>query len=210
ATAAGCRRGRGEGCVGPGFPGRPPATAPAARRFISSLTTVDVEPLEQVQGLIELVVRVALGIGAGGRGAYCRALLPVAVAVVQMPQPTGLAVADLIRIPGQLGALHGDIRLYALGLDGAAVGRVIRCGGELQRAVVVQWQYRLYRALAEAVGTHDHRPATVLQGTGNDLRGRGRTAVDQHHQGHITAGVGGRGIEAQLAVGQPALGVDDK
>src|SRR5690606_17499875 len=118
AAAARGRRCRGQGRGDPGVHCRLPAIAPAARRCISSLTTGDVEPLEQVQGLIELVVRVALGIGTGGRGAYCRTLLPVAVAVVQMPKQIGLAVADLIGIPGQLGALHDDIRLYALGLDG--------------------------------------------------------------------------------------------
>ncbi|MNV91350.1 hypothetical protein D3C71_1858380 [compost metagenome] len=95
----------------------------------------------------------------------------------------------IVLLAGQLGARHFDVRHYALGLDRAAIGRVIERGGEFQGAVVVQRQYRLHRALAEAVGAHQHAALMILQGAGDDFRGRSAAAVDQHHQGHPFAGI---------------------
>ncbi len=50
----------------------------------------------------------------------------------------------------------------------------------------------------------------ILQGAGHDLRGRGATAIDQHDQRHPFAGIGRIGVEAQLGIGDAALGVDDQ
>ena len=68
------------------------------------------------------------------------------------------------------GAFQRDIRRDALGLDRAAVGRVITRGGELDRGVVAQRQYGLHRTFAERLLAHDHRTPVILQRTGDNLR----------------------------------------
>ena len=127
-----------------------------------------------------------------------------------MALQVGFLDAFTVLLAGELGARHFDVRDDALSLDRAAVGREIQGGGQLQRAVVVQRQYGLYRTLAEAVGAHQYRAFVILQRTGDDLRSRGAAAIDQHHQRYAFAGVGRVGVETQFGIGQAAFGVDDQ
>ena len=50
----------------------------------------------------------------------------------------------------------------------------------------------------------------VLQRAGDDLRGRGRAAVDQHHDRRAIEHVTRRGLEFHLGIRHAALGVDDQ
>src|SRR5690554_2565512 len=167
------------------------AMAVAAGR--PSQSAGDVQSLEQIQRLAELVVVVLRA--RRGRGLAAGAIR-AAVAVAQVAGQVGLLDPGHLVLAGQAGAAHLDVRHDALGLDGAAVGGVVERGGQLQGAILVERQDGLYRALAEAVGTHDHGAPAVLQGAGDDLRGRGAAAVDQYHQRHALAGVGRIGVEA--------------
>src|SRR5690606_37573076 len=117
-----------------------------------------------------------------------------AVAVAQVSLQVGFLDSFVFLLAGDLGARYLDVRDNALGLYRTAVRGEVQRRGQLQRAVVVQRQHGLYRALAETVGAHQHRAFVVLQGAGNDLRGRGAAAVDQYHQRHAFAGVGRVGI----------------
>ena len=49
----------------------------------------------------------------------------------------------------------------------------------------------------------------VLQGAGDDLRGRGRAAVDQHHDGQAVGQIAFLGVEALGVVGLAPSGRDD-
>ena len=75
----------------------------------------------------------------------------------------------------------------------AAGGRVVARRGQPHGAVARQRDHGLHRALAEAARADQHRPVLVLQRAGDDLAGRGRAAVDQHHQrqaaGDVAAGL---------------------
>jgi len=99
--------------------------------------------------------------------------------------------------------LDDDVRHDALGLDRAARRRVVARRGQLDGGALGQGQHGLDRALAEGLGAHHHRPFVVLQGAGDDFRGRGRAAVDQHHHRH---GLGGGGQALQgVVLGAPVV-----
>ncbi len=108
----------------------------------------------------------------------------------------------------QAAAHHPDVGLDAHGLDRAAVGRVVERRGQLQPFTVAQRHHLLHRALAEALGTHDHAAALVLQRAGDDFRRGGAAAVDQHHERHVGSDRLAAGGEAHLGVGQAPFGVD--
>ena len=78
---------------------------------------------------------------------------------------------------------HGDdpVGDDAVALDRAAGRRVIERSRQAQRAMALDRNDALHRSLAKAVGPDDRRTVVVLQCAGDDLRGRGRGAVDQHH-----------------------------
>ena len=91
-------------------------------------------------------------------------------------------------------AIHDHVRLNALSLDRAAVGREVERGGQFHGPRLGDRQHGLYRALTEARRAHNDRARVILQGAGDDFRGAGRAAVDQHHDGRAgqpihTAGV---------------------
>ena len=98
----------------------------------------------------------------------------------------------------------------ALGLDGAAVGRVVACGGDFEGGVRAKLAHGLNRAFAKGLAAHEGGAFVVLQGTGHDFAGRGRAFVDQHHQGHFFQGTAsgqchaGDGVVAVVAT--PKLG----
>ncbi len=74
-----------------------------------------------------------------------------------------------------------DVRTDALGLDRLARRRVVVRDRQLDAGVVRQRPHGLHRALAERGLAHDHRALVVLQRAGDDLRGRRRIGVGQHH-----------------------------
>ena len=94
-----------------------------------------------------------------------------------------------------------NIRVDALLLDGASLGRVVARHGELEARAVFQINDGLHRALAEGAPTQDHGPLVVLQSAGDDLRGRSGAAVDQADDGD--AGPGPHAVGA-LLVQHPA------
>ncbi len=67
----------------------------------------------------------------------------------------------------------------------------------------------LHRAFAEGPGAHHDCPVMILQGTGHDLRGRGRAAIDQDHHRPAVGQIATSGIEALNAVGPPTAGRHD-
>src|SRR5690606_19772673 len=183
--------------------------SPAARvtHAASLFAAGEVQTLEQVERLAELVIvilrawRVAASLTAAGT-------IGAAIAVAQVTGQIGLAQAFRRLLAGQLRAGHLDVRLDALGLDGAAVGRVVERRGQFERAVVVQWQYGLHRALAEAVGAQHHGSLLILLVAWDHVRGGGAVAIDQHLQRDALAGIGRVGVEAQLGTGNTTLGID--
>jgi len=100
--------------------------------------------------------------------------------------------------------------LYALRLDRASGRRVVACRGQLDGITARQRQNGLYRAFAEGLGAHDDGTVVVLQGTGDDLRGRSGAAIDQDHHGGALQQLAGGGIEILAITIVAALGVDDQ
>ena len=103
-----------------------------------------------------------------------------------------------------------DIGADALALDRAAGRRVVERRRQPQGAVpAFERDDRLHRALAKAAGAHDRRAVIVLQCAGDDFRGRGRGAVDQHHDRHPGDQIARhRGAIDAVVVGVAALGRD--
>src|SRR5690606_37144216 len=95
-----------------------------------------------------------------------------------------------------------DVGDHALML-GALPGNPVELGqGQFQFAMVERLN-GLHRALAEGLAAEDQRTVIVLHGSGEDLRGRGGQAVDQHGQR-------ARVVDALVLVGQhvdTAIGV---
>ena len=60
----------------------------------------------------------------------------------------------------------------------ASVGREVLTDRDVQRAAVGELLLLLKDALPECVSADDRRPAVVLKGRGDDLRGRGGVGVD--------------------------------
>ena len=72
---------------------------------------------------------------------------------------------------GNLERLELDVGFDALGLDGAAVRRVVAGGGQLDRSAVAQRQNGLHRPLAEGALAKNQCAVMVLQRAGDDFRG---------------------------------------
>ena len=70
-------------------------------------------------------------------------------------------------------------------------GRDVDADRDLDGGAVRKSGRLLDRALAVRTGTHDDRPAAVLQGRRHDLGSAGRTPVDEHDEGRL--GVAARG-----------------
>src|SRR6185437_5530819 len=87
------------------------------------------------------------------------------------------------RLVGVLGQFFLDLHLRrdAESLDRAARRGVVAGRGEPKGAAAAERNDGLYRALAERARADQRRPVMILQRAGDDLRGRSRTAVDQHH-----------------------------
>ena len=116
-----------------------------------------------------------------------------------------------------------DIGLDALGLNRAAVRRVIASGRELEAGVGAERQDGLHRTLAECLSAHDDGALVVLQRASDDFRRRCGAAIDQHDHRHALDR-GGKVLqiilaapahvvafgrrETHLRVGCAAVGVD--
>jgi hypothetical protein len=81
-------------------------------------------------------------------------------------------------------------------------------GGERQAGVLAQVVDGLHQAFAEGGFADDEGAVVVLQGAGDDLRRRGRAAVDQHDDGEGLAAVAVGGGVVLVGVGAPALADD--
>ena len=102
-----------------------------------------------------------------------------------------------------------DVRVDALGLDRTAGRREVAGGGQAERAIAAERDDRLHRALAEGPRADDGRAPVILQGAGDDFRGRGRAAIDQHDHRLAVGEVAGVGVVALGLVGVAAAGRDD-
>ena len=102
-----------------------------------------------------------------------------------------------------------DVGIDALGLDRAARRRVVARGGQADGAVLAERDDGLDRTLAEGARADDGRALVVLEGTGDDLGSRGRTAVDQNDHRLALGEVAGAGVVALRLVGVAAAGRDD-
>ena len=146
-------------------------------------------------------------------------------AVVQVLFEVGFAHAQRGKHIALGGFVEPDIGHDAFGLDRAATRGEITRGGDLQPGVGRQRTNRLDRAFAEGLRAHDGRALVILQRAGDDLAGRGRTLVDQHHQRHgldrcrqlaqrvsiATAGVIlGRGLEGRTRLRELTIGRDHR
>ena len=131
--------------------------------------------------------------------------LIVLQAVAQIGLAPRLALVD--RLDAGLHDL--DVGHDALGLDRGPGRRVVARRGQADRAMAGQRHDGLHRALAERAGAHHDRPAVILQRAGHDLGGRGRAAVDQHHDRQAVDQVAAPGVEPLHAVGAPAAGGHD-
>src|SRR5471032_753133 len=186
------------------------SSSPVSHVRITSIAACYTQALEQAEGLAELLViilRTCLLAWLGLGGWFVRAAVAVAQVTEQIGFLVALAIATFV---GDLGAAYFDVRHNALGLDRATIGRVVQRRGDLDGAVIGQRQHGLHRAFTEAVGAHQDAAFVVLQGAGDDFRGRGAAAVDQHHQWHAFAFVLAVDHEAQFGVGDTALGVHDQ
>ena len=75
------------------------------------------------------------------------------------------------------------------GLDRASEGVVAR-RGQLDGCIVRQRQHGLHRALAEGLRAHHHGALWSCRAPGDDLGGRRRSAIDEHHERHVLANAG--------------------
>src|SRR4029077_8273281 len=72
---------------------------------------------------------------------------------------------------------NNDVWFNALCLNRATRRGVVAPGCEPQGTLVREWNDRLYRPLTEGTCAHDRCPVIVLERTGNNLRGRCRSAI---------------------------------
>ena len=80
-------------------------------------------------------------------------------------------------------------------LDASPAGGVVAGRGQPHRALVGQVHVLLHQALAEGAAAHHQPPVVVLDGSGQDLAGAGRTFIDQHRQRHVLQQTAVRGAE---------------
>ncbi len=78
-------------------------------------------------------------------------------------------------------------------------------GGERQAGVVAEVVDGLNEALAEGGFAHDQGAIVILQRAGDNLSGRSRVAIDQHHDGEVFAVVAMRGHVVLVRIGAAAL-----
>ena len=105
---------------------------------------------------------------------------------------------------------HLVIGLDALGLDRPSGGRVVARRRQAERAVLAERHDRLNRALAERPGADQRGALVILQRARDDLRRRGRTAVDQHHERLAAGEVAARPrVDSLGFVRRPAAGRHD-
>ena len=107
-------------------------------------------------------------------------MLPVADVLLQI----GFALAQRGIEIAVFRLIEHDVRNNAGGLNRFSTGRVIARNGDFQAGFRPKRPYRLDRTFAERLPAHDGGPLVVLQGARNDFTGRGRSFVDQHHQGN--------------------------
>ena len=109
-----------------------------------------------------------------------------------------------------VGHVHKQVRLDApllvagVAVDGPATWEPVVVGGELEvRPAVGNREQVLDRALAVAACSDHDRSIMVLQGAGDDLRGAGRSLVNEHDHGKplIGGGLSGEPFVIRLASG---------
>src|SRR6185437_10850753 len=138
--------------------------------------------LDAAQEIVSFVQR--LVVFRVRRDVGLRALVLLARIAREVPAQRGLAAG--IGVALQIGRYilhHLDVRRDALGLDRAAGRCVVTRAGQPQRAVVAaERDDGLDGPFAERLRAEDGRALLILERTGDDLRGRGRAAVDENDQ----------------------------
>ena len=101
------------------------------------------------------------------------------------------------------------VRLNALCLDRTTGRRVITRSCQPDTGAVTQVKYRLHRTLAERSFADNQGAAMILQGTGQNFRGRCGTAIYQNNHGGILQPLARVRCIFQLGIGA-AVGVYDE
>ena len=107
---------------------------------------------------------------------------------------------DVGRDPGAL--------LRPAAAEVAAAGGEVLADRDVERAAVGELLDLLEDALAERAGAHHRRAVAVLQRAGDDLRRRGRLAVDEHGDRDLGVDRGARRLEHVLGPRAAARGDD--
>ena len=110
---------------------------------------------------------------------------------------------------GKFHPVQLDIRRNTFSLNRTPGRGVVTRRGQLQGRLTAKRQYRLYRTLAERLGTDNDCTLVILQGTRNNLRGGSRTLIDQHHQRRTIDDIIRCRIETQTGIGNATLGIDN-
>src|SRR5712671_2715109 len=155
----------------------------------------------QIERLVILGVRRNVGLRTGFLLAFG----------AQVPTQRGLAPGGYPRLE-LLGHIlqHLDVGHDSLCLDGTSRRRVVARRGQPQRAIAgTERNDGLYRPLAEGTRADDGGALVVLQGAGDDLRSRGRAAVDQDDDRFALGKVAGPHVESLRLLGVAATGRDD-
>ena len=138
------------------------------------------------------------GVGQDGH------LAPATAIARSSPSSVRVLGSSLARTSGMIPLPLRD----ALAAEVAALGREVLPGGDVQRAAVGELEDLLEDALAEGLGAHDLRAVAVLQRAGDDLRGRGGAAVDEHGDGRLGHHRIAGGAQRLLLDRPPARGDD--
>ena len=120
-----------------------------------------------------------------------------------------LGIGTRLQIGGHF-LQHLYVWLDAFRLDGTTGRREITCRGQPQRPITRSERHdRLHRTFAERARADERRALLILQRTGDDFRGRSRTAVDQDDDRLALSQIARVGIEALGLLGITAAGGDD-
>ena len=111
---------------------------------------------------------------------------------------------------GKFHPVQLDIRRNTFSLNRTPGRGVVTRRGQLQGRLTAKRQYRLYRTLAERLGTDNDCTLVILKSTRNNLRGGSRTLIDQHHQRRTIDDIIRCRIETQTGIGNATLGINNQ
>ena len=109
-----------------------------------------------------------------------------------------------------LGDVYGFAVFVPHGLNAAARGDVVFGGGEFDARVVPDVFLVLHQPFAVAALSDEHPAVEVLNGTTNNLAGRGAVVIDEYRHGYVGVYRCLGGAEAAVPLGHFAFGAYDQ